>query len=80
MMVKSDLEFCMCFFLNSASPFRVAAAQCKNICPERLNWPSSLVSISEGVMLNNLLIKLGFVEKVRVGWEKKYRNASEKKS
>ena len=36
MMVKSGLEF---LFLNSLSPFRVAADQCKKICPERLNWP-----------------------------------------
>ena len=28
--------------------FRVAAAQCKNICPERLNWPGRLAGISEG--------------------------------
>ena len=28
--------------------FRVAAAQCKKICPERLNWPGRLASISEG--------------------------------
>ena len=29
-------------------PFRVAAAQCKQIRPERLNWPGRLESISEG--------------------------------
>ena len=28
--------------------FRVAAAQCKKICPERLNWPGKLAGISEG--------------------------------
>ena len=28
--------------------FRVAAAQCKNICPEWPNWPGSLAGISEG--------------------------------
>ena len=28
--------------------FRVAAAQCKNIGPERLNWPGRLADISEG--------------------------------
>ena len=28
--------------------FRVAAAQCKKICPERLNWPGRLAGISEG--------------------------------
>jgi hypothetical protein len=31
MIVKSGLEF---LFGNSASPFRVATAHCKNICPE----------------------------------------------
>ena len=33
---------------NSPSPFRVTAAQCKKICPERLNWPGRLAGISEG--------------------------------
>jgi hypothetical protein len=28
--------------------FIVDAAQCKTICPERLNWPSRLAGISEG--------------------------------
>ena len=28
--------------------FRVAAAQCKKICPERLNWPGRLAGISKG--------------------------------
>jgi hypothetical protein len=28
--------------------FRVAAAQCKKICPERLNWPGRLAGVSEG--------------------------------
>jgi hypothetical protein len=28
--------------------FRVAAAQCKKICPEKLNWPGRLAGISEG--------------------------------
>jgi hypothetical protein len=28
--------------------FRVVAAQCKKICPERLNWPGRLAGISEG--------------------------------
>ena len=32
----------MFLFWNSASPFRVTAAQCKKICPERLNWPGRL--------------------------------------
>jgi hypothetical protein len=27
---------------------RVAAAQCKKICPERLHWPGRLAGISEG--------------------------------
>ena len=35
-------------FWNSLSPFRVAAAQCKKICPLRLNWPGRLAGISEG--------------------------------
>jgi hypothetical protein len=28
--------------------FRVAAAQCKKICPKRQNWPGRLAGISEG--------------------------------
>ena len=44
-MVKSGLEK---IFQNSTMAFRVAAAQCKKICPERLNWPDRLVGISEG--------------------------------
>ena len=44
MMLKSDLDF---LFWNSPSPFRVAAAQCKIICPEWPNWPGSLAGISE---------------------------------
>jgi hypothetical protein len=32
------------------SPFRVAAAQCKKICPERLSWPCRLAGISEKVV------------------------------
>ena len=44
-MVKSGLDF---LFGNSLSPFRVAAAQCKNICTEWPNWPGSLAGISEG--------------------------------
>jgi hypothetical protein len=43
MMVKSVLDF---LFLNSPSPFRVTAAQCKYICPEWPNWPGSLAGIS----------------------------------
>ena len=45
MMVKSGLDF---LFWNSPSPFWVAAAQCKNICPEWPNWPSSLAGIWRG--------------------------------
>ena len=45
MMVKCGLDYSIG---NSPSPFRVAAAQCKNICPEWLNWPGSLAGISEG--------------------------------
>ena len=37
-MVKSGLEFFI----------RIAAAKCKKICPERLNWPGRLAGISEG--------------------------------
>ena len=44
-MLKSGLNL---LFWNSPSTFRVAAAQCKNICPEWLNWPGSLSGISEG--------------------------------
>jgi hypothetical protein len=40
-MLKSGLE-------KIIFSFRVAAAQCKNICPERLNWPVWLAGISEG--------------------------------
>ena len=47
---KYDGERWSRFFLfwNSASPVRVAAAQCKKICPERLNWPGRLAFNSEG--------------------------------
>ena len=31
--------------------FRVAAAQGKKICPERLNWPCRLAGISEGAVI-----------------------------
>ena len=34
------------YFIYSAYLFRVAAAQCKQICPERLNWPGRLAGIS----------------------------------
>ena len=46
MMVKSGLES---FILKFTEP-RVAVAQCKNIRPERLNWPGRLVGISEGAL------------------------------
>jgi hypothetical protein len=39
MKVKSGLEKSI---LKFHKPLRVAAAQCKNICPERLNWPGRL--------------------------------------
>ena len=42
MMKKSGLEF----FILKSSKFRVAAAQCKQICPERLNYPGRLAGIS----------------------------------
>ena len=46
MMAKSGLEF---FILKLISePFRIAAAQGNNICPEWLDWPGSLAAISEG--------------------------------
>ena len=38
MMMKSGLKK---LFWNSTMAFRVAAAQCKKICPERLNWQVS---------------------------------------
>jgi len=34
--------------LKFHKPFKVATAQCKKICPERLNWPGRLAGISEG--------------------------------
>ena len=40
-----DLHFTI---LKLPSPFRVTTAQCKKICPERLNWPGRLAGISEG--------------------------------
>jgi hypothetical protein len=43
-MVKSGLEK---IILKFHVPLRVAAAQCKDICPERLNWPGRLAGISE---------------------------------
>ena len=46
-MVKNGLDF---LFRNSPSPFRVAAAQCKYICPEWLNWPGTLAGISEEIV------------------------------
>ena len=46
MMVKSGLEFIL--KIDRAPGFRVAAAQCKNICPDWPNWPGSLAGISEG--------------------------------
>ena len=51
MMVKSGLDF---LFYNSPSPFRVAAAKCKNIYPKRLNWPGRLAG-TEGSCLMRLL-------------------------
>ena len=45
MMVKSDLVLLL---ENSTSLFRVAGAQCKKSCPERLNWPGMLAVNSEG--------------------------------
>ena len=46
MMVKSGLE--KNHFEITCAPFRVAAARCRKICPERLNWPGWLAGISEG--------------------------------
>ena len=37
-------------FQNSTMAFRVAAIQCKKICPERLNWPGRLAVISKGLV------------------------------
>ena len=47
MMVKSGLEFFILIFTKPRT-FRVAAAQCKKICPQRLNWSGRLADISEG--------------------------------
>jgi len=44
-MVKSGVEESI---LKFHKPFKVATAQCKKICPERLNWPGRLAGISEG--------------------------------
>ena len=44
-MMKSGLDF---LILKSYMPIRVAAAQRKKICPERLDWPGRLAGISEG--------------------------------
>jgi hypothetical protein len=44
MMAKSGLEKNI---LKFHMPFRVAAAQCRKICPERLNWPGWLAGVSE---------------------------------
>ena len=48
--LKNDGEKWSIFFYFEIhrAPFRVAAAQCKKICPERLNWPGRLAGISEG--------------------------------
>ena len=35
-------------FCSSPRPFRVTAAQCTKICPEKLDWPGRLAGISEG--------------------------------
>jgi hypothetical protein len=45
MMVKSGLFY---FEILLFSPFRVAAAKCKKICPDKLNWPGRLAGNSEG--------------------------------
>ena len=44
-MVKSGLEK---IILKFHVPLRVAATQCRKICPEGLNWPGWLAGISEG--------------------------------
>ena len=50
MMVKCGLDYSIG---NSPSPFRVAAAQCKNICPEWPNWPGSLAGSSVNFKINS---------------------------
>ena len=45
MMVKSCLEK---IILRLHNILQSAAAQSKNICPQRLNWPDRLAGISEG--------------------------------
>ena len=46
----------MFLFWNSLSPFRVAAAQCKSICPEWPNWPGSWAGISDGTRSTNFSV------------------------
>ena len=51
MMVKSVLDsfyFEILLAPSEGIPFRAAPAQCRQICPERLNWPGGLAGISEG--------------------------------
>jgi hypothetical protein len=45
--MKSGLEKNTLKF-HDGMDFRIAAAQCKKICPKRLNWPGRLAGISEG--------------------------------
>ena len=40
--------------------FRVAAAQCKKICPERLNWPGRLAGLKATVEFQNIFFKTTF--------------------
>jgi hypothetical protein len=46
MMAKSGLDFFILKFISE--PFRIAAAQGNNFCPEWLYWPGSLAAISKG--------------------------------
>jgi hypothetical protein len=56
-MVKSGLEkFILKFHLHLS--FRVAADQCRQICPEGLNWPSWLAGISEEHALIEIISKI----------------------
>ena len=46
-LMNCGLDFFILKFTQS--PFRVAAAQCKKIYPERLNWPARLAGSLKGL-------------------------------
>ena len=45
---NDEVKLSRFFFEIYRAPSWFAAAQCKPICPERLNWPSRSAGISEG--------------------------------